>query len=126
MCSILAGHIDLGLGLPRCMLRLISTMMLRPRATARAMSLPISKTPWVDLMGAYSNFGWWLVGSGAGAVALVGVPFPAPATSNRACGFPAHGSPTSFTAGIRPCPPVPEGTRSDDGSTEPDQGVLVR
>jgi hypothetical protein len=27
--------------------------------------------------------------------------FPPAATSNRACGFPAHGSPTLFTVGIR-------------------------
>jgi hypothetical protein len=26
--------------------------------------------------------------------------FPPAATSNRACDFPAHGSPTFFTAGI--------------------------
>src|SRR4029077_5918098 len=32
-------------------------------------------------------------------------PFPVPATSNRACGSPAHGSPTPFTAGIRLLPP---------------------
>jgi len=43
-------------------------------------------------------------------------PFPAPAASNRACGSPAHGSPTPFTAGIRPCPPVPEGSGVDDDS----------
>ncbi len=27
-------------------------------------------------------------------------PFPAPARSNRACGFPAHGSPVRFTPGV--------------------------
>lgn len=27
-------------------------------------------------------------------------PFPAPAQSNRACGFPAHGSPVRFTPGV--------------------------
>jgi len=43
-------------------------------------------------------------------------PFPVPATSNRACGSPAHGSPTPFTAGIRPSPPVPEGPGIDDDS----------
>ena len=32
-------------------------------------------------------------------------PFPVPAASNRACGSPAHGSPTPFTAGIRLSPP---------------------
>ena len=90
------------------------------------------------------------VGSGAGAVALSGersrshfspgfpcgplhcgdhwpgAPFPAPAASNRACGSPAHGSPTPFTAGIRPCPPVPEGPGVDDDSRQGDQSELVR
>jgi hypothetical protein len=27
--------------------------------------------------------------------------------SNRACDFPAHGSPTSFTGGVRPEPAIP-------------------
>ena len=91
------------------------------------------------------------VGSGAGAVALSGVrsrshfspgfpcgplhcgdhgqvaPFPAPAASNRACGSPAHGSPTPFTAGIRPFPP---GSRKGLGATtipdKADQAELVR
>ncbi|SBW18603.1 hypothetical protein FDG2_0736 [Candidatus Protofrankia californiensis] len=31
----------------------------------------------------------------------VTAPFPAPSRRFRACGSPAHGSPTSFTAGIR-------------------------
>src|SRR5271165_7504717 len=86
-----------------------------------------------------------VVGSGAGAVALPGVrsgshfspafacgplhcrddgqvaPFPAPATSNRACGSPAHGSPTPFTGGIRLPPPVPEGPGGDDDSRQGDQ-----
>src|SRR5271157_4105597 len=90
------------------------------------------------------------VGSGAGAVAVPGVrsgshfspgfpcgplhcgdhnqvaPFPAPAASNRACGSPAHGSPTSFTAGIRPCPPVPEGPGVDDDSRQGGQPELIR
>ena len=34
--------------------------------------------------------------------------------AHRACGFPAHASPTPFTAGIRPSPPVPEGPGVDD------------
>src|SRR5437879_10843607 len=33
------------------------------------------------------------------------VPSPAPATSTRACGSPAHGLPTPFTAVIRFLPP---------------------
>ena len=48
-------------------------------------------------------------------------PFPAPAASNRACGSPAHGSPTPFTGGIRLPPPVPEGPGSDDDSRQGDQ-----
>jgi len=47
-----------------------------------------------------------LVGSGAGAVTLVrSVSSPRP--SNRACGSPAHGSPTPFTGGVRPEPARP-------------------
>lgn len=45
--------------------------------------------------------------------------------SNRACGFPAHGSPTSFTAGIRSPPPVPPGPGGDDDPVEVDQAELV-
>src|SRR3954454_6541831 len=51
---------------------------------------------------------------------------PAPATSNRACGSPAHGSPTPFTAGIRFLPPGLEGPGRDDSSMEVDQAALVR
>ena len=47
-----------------------------------------------------------LVGSAGGAWAVRRVlarlaRFPPAATSNRACGSPAHGSPTFFTAGIQ-------------------------
>jgi len=47
-----------------------------------------------------------LVGSAGGAQfrAAVADWFPPAATSNRACGSPVHGSPTSFTADIRPSP----------------------
>jgi len=85
------------------------------------------------------------VGSGAGAVALSGVrsrshfspgfpcgplhcgdhvralPFPAPATSIRACGSPAHGSPTFFTTGIRRVPPGFVMPGGDDDSIEAKQ-----
>src|SRR5437667_12241509 len=50
---------------------------------------------------------------------------PAPATSNRACGSPAHGSPTPFTAGIRFLPPGLVGPGCDDDSVEADQAALV-
>src|SRR5947199_10625520 len=50
---------------------------------------------------------------------------PAPATSNRACGSPAHGSPTPFTAGIRFLPPGLVGPGRDNGSVEVDQAALV-
>jgi len=47
-----------------------------------------------------------LVGSGTGAVTLWrSVSSPRP--SNRACGSPAHGSPTSFTGGVRTEPARP-------------------
>ena len=46
--------------------------------------------------------------------------------SNRACGSPAHGSPTSFTAGIRLSPPGPVGPGRDDGSVEADQARAGR
>jgi hypothetical protein len=53
--------------------------------------------------------------------------FPPAATSNRACGSPAHGSPTFFTAGIRLSPsPRPMRARSDDDSVEIDQPEAVR
>src|ERR1039458_646110 len=55
--------------------------------------------------------------------------FPPAATSIRACGSPAHGSPTPFTAGIRLFPldpPVPEGAGGDDESVEADQSHAVR
>jgi hypothetical protein len=43
-----------------------------------------------------------------------GCPVSRSRPSNRACGFPAHGSPTPFTAGIRSPPPVPEGPGGDN------------
>src|SRR6266704_5716801 len=50
--------------------------------------------------------------------------FPAPAASIRACGSPAHGSPTPFTAGIRLPPPGPVRPGGDNdpnkaGQTQP-------
>src|ERR1039458_10242587 len=51
--------------------------------------------------------------------------FPPAATSIRACGSPAHGSPTPFTAGFRLGPPVPEGAGCDDGPVEVDQSHVV-
>ncbi len=46
--------------------------------------------------------------------------------SNRACGSPAHGSPTSFTAGVRCHPPGPEGSGCGDGPIKADQAQVVR
>src|SRR5215210_3815341 len=65
------------------------------------------------------------VGSGAGAVRQRLPPVSSPRPSNRACGSPAHGSPTSFTAGIRLSPPSPEGPGGGHGSCELDQSELV-
>ena len=48
-------------------------------------------------------------GSGADAVTRWTCSVSSLRPSNRACGSPAHGSPTSFTAGIRCHPPGPEG-----------------
>src|SRR5664280_1266615 len=48
-----------------------------------------------------------------------------PRPSNRACGSPAHGSPTSFTAGIRRHPPGPEGSGWGNGPDQVDQPELV-
>src|SRR5688572_23290156 len=45
--------------------------------------------------------------------------------SNRACGSPAHGSPTSFTAGIRLLPPGPVRPGGDNGSIQVDQAQLI-
>src|SRR2546426_6021485 len=53
-------------------------------------------------------------------------PFPAPATSIRACGSPAHGSPTPFTAGIRFLPPGLVSPGCDNDSVQADQAALVR
>jgi hypothetical protein len=51
---------------------------------------------------------------------------PAPATSNRACGSPAHGLPTPFTAGIRFLPPGLVGPGCNDGPTQAVQRASVR
>src|SRR6476620_6424937 len=65
-----------------------------------------------------------LVGSGAGAVTpWRSVSSPRP--SNRACGSPAHGSPTSFTGGVRFGPPGPVGPGCDDDAVEADQSQIV-
>jgi hypothetical protein len=45
--------------------------------------------------------------------------------SNRACGSPAHGSPTFFTGGVRLDPPGPVGSGCDDDAVEGDQAELV-
>jgi len=45
---------------------------------------------------------------------------------DRACGSPAHGSPTSFTAGIRCHPPGPKGPGRGDESVKADQAEVVR
>src|SRR6266511_6282426 len=51
---------------------------------------------------------------------------PAPATSNRACGSPAHGLPTPFTAGIRFLPPGLVRPGCDHGPTQAVQPASVR
>src|SRR5437762_3279849 len=50
---------------------------------------------------------------------------PDPATSNRACGSPAHGSPTPFTAGIPSLPPGLGRPGCDNGCVEADQAAPV-
>ena len=65
-----------------------------------------------------------VVGSGTGAVTGKR-PVSSARPSNRACGSPAHGSPTSFTAGIRSSPPGPVGPGGDDDSIKADQAELV-
>ena len=52
--------------------------------------------------------------------------FQPPPPRFRACGSPAHGSPTSFTTGIRLPPPVPEGPGGDDVPRKADQAQMVR
>ena len=44
-----------------------------------------------------------------------------PRPSIRACGSPAHGLPTSFTAGIQLFPPVLKGPGSNNSSRQGDQ-----
>ncbi|WP_163513263.1 hypothetical protein [Fodinicola acaciae] len=58
-------------------------------------------------------------------VSVAGCSVSSPRPSNRACGSPAHGSPTPFTAGIRRCPPVPEGSGCDNSSIKTDQPKVV-
>jgi hypothetical protein len=53
------------------------------------------------------------------------IPFPAPATSNRACGSPAPGSPTPFTGGVRFLPPGLVRPGRDDYSRHADQATSV-
>jgi hypothetical protein len=50
---------------------------------------------------------------------------PAPATSNRACGSPAHGSPTPLTGGIRFVPPGLVGPGCEHGSLQAVQPAVV-
>jgi len=52
--------------------------------------------------------------------------FQPPPPRFRACGSPAHGSPTPFTTGIRLPPPVPEGPGGDDVPRKTDQTQMVR
>jgi hypothetical protein len=52
--------------------------------------------------------------------------FQPPPPRFRACGSPAHGSPTPFTTGIRLPPPVPEGPGGDDVPRKADQAQMVR
>src|SRR5260370_37454000 len=54
------------------------------------------------------------------------IPFPAPATSNRACGSPAPGSPPPFTGGMRFLPPGLVGSGRDDDSRHADQAAPLR
>ncbi|MCZ7460628.1 DNA cytosine methyltransferase [Streptomyces sp. WMMC940] len=56
----------------------------------------ITAVDWADVPRVCVLTAGFRVGSGTGAVAY-DAPFPAPATSIRACGSPAHGFPTSFT-----------------------------
>src|ERR1700736_6217303 len=51
---------------------------------------------------------------------------PAPATSNRACGSPAHGLPTPFTAGIRFLPPGLARPGGANVSSQADKPTSVR
>ena len=51
--------------------------------------------------------------------------FPPAAASIRASGYPAHGSPTFFTAGIRLPGPGPVGSGGDDGSGDPDESHAI-
>src|SRR5512132_4740573 len=76
---------------------------------------------------------WWRRSVGPAAVSRGFPPGAQPVTvgrcrsvssalpSNRACGSPAHGSPTSFTAGIRLLPPGPVRPWRNDGPVEADQ-----
>ena len=112
---------------------------------AVARVVPVESLRWITFCHIESD-----VGSGAGAVALSGVRsrshfspgfpcgplhcgdhgrvlrFQPPAASNRACGSPAHGSPTPFTAGIRLFPPGLSRPGCDDDSIQADQAELIR
>ena len=59
-------------------------------------------------------------------VALAGDSFSSSRPSNRACGSPAPGLPTPFTAGIRSFPPGLVRPGCDDDSRQADQSTSVR
>src|SRR3954447_21848933 len=95
--------------------------------------LTVLEDGWV---GSWRGGSGWLVGPGACVppVSRSGVPprWPWSACSvsssrpsNRACGSPAHGSPTFFTGGVRLDPPGPIGPGCDDDAIEGDQAELV-
>src|SRR4029077_13657273 len=95
--------------------RLISISDVPARRSRRTAPQDIATTPSIHVR---------LVGSGAGAVTRWrSVSSPRP--SNRACGSPAHGSPTPFTGGVRFLPPGPVGPGCDDDAVEADQTQIV-
>jgi hypothetical protein len=53
----------------------------------------------IEMQGADSGEDGWVRGWRGGGCSV-----SSPSPSNRACGSPAHGSPTSFTGGVRPEP----------------------
>jgi hypothetical protein len=80
---------------------------------------------WVAVRLSHEQFGCRVGGRRRGLRRCRLAWFPPAATSNRACGSPAHGSPTFFTIGIRSAPPAPVGSGRDNDSGEGDQAEAV-
>jgi glutamate/tyrosine decarboxylase-like PLP-dependent enzyme len=116
----------------------IAAQLARANALARELATLVEREPELELAAAPETSivafrarpagyevgrvgGRRLTPCGRGRLALVSSRPP----SNRACGSPAPGSPTSFTGGIRPFPPAPDRSRADGASVRVEQAELI-